>query len=42
VKPLDGIYVHRVAAGWGHTLLLARNDTDDERAKIDDLPEYVP
>jgi len=42
VKPLDGIYVHRVAAGWGHTLLLARNDTDDERTKIDDLPEYVP
>ena len=42
VKPLDGIYVHRVATGWGHTLLLARNDMEEERAKIADLPEYVP
>jgi len=42
VKPLEGIYVHRVACGWGHTLLLARNDTDDDRAKLDDLPVFVP
>jgi len=42
VKPLDGIYIHRVATGWGHTLLLARSDTDEDRAKLDDLPDYVP
>jgi len=42
VKPLDGVYIHRVATGWGHVLLLARNDTDEDHAKLDDLPDYVP
>lgn len=42
VKPLDGVYIYRVASGWGHVLLLARNDTEEERAKLDDLPDYVP
>jgi len=42
VKPLDGIYIHRVATGWGHTLLLARTDTDEDLARLDDLPDYVP
>lgn len=42
MKPLDGIYIHRVATGWGHTLLLARTDSEEDRAKLDKLPDYVP
>ncbi|GBN14918.1 Protein RCC2 [Araneus ventricosus] len=42
VKPLDGIHVHNVACGYGHTLFIARDDTEEERNKINQLPEYTP
>jgi len=42
VKPLNGVYIHKVATGWGHSLFVARNDTEEDRAKLDDLPDYVP
>jgi len=42
VKPLEGIYVHKVAGGWGHALLIARADTEQDRTKLDALPEFTP
>ncbi|GFS46697.1 protein RCC2 homolog [Nephila pilipes] len=42
VKPLDGIHIHSVACGYGHTLLIARDDTEEDRNKLNQLPEYTP
>lgn len=42
IKALDGIYVEQVAMGMHHTLLLAREETDEDKEKISDLPEYDP
>lgn len=42
VKPLDGIYVSAVGCGWGHVLYIARNSSDEDKAKIEALPEYQP
>jgi alpha-tubulin suppressor-like RCC1 family protein len=42
MKPLEGIYIHKVGCGWGHTLLIARNDTDDDHKKLETVPEFVP
>lgn len=42
IKALDGIYVEQVAMGMHHTLLLAREETDEEKEKLSDLPEYDP
>jgi len=40
VRPLDGIYVHKVTCGYGHTLMIARCDSEEDKAKIDKLPDY--
>lgn len=40
VKPLEGIYIHKVSCGMSHTLLIARNDTEEERKKIEQLPVF--
>ena len=40
VKPMTGVYVHRVACGYGHALMIARNDTDEEKERIEQLPSY--
>ncbi|GAB6028234.1 Protein rcc2 [Chamberlinius hualienensis] len=42
VKPLENVYIHTVACGFGHTLLIARDDTDEEKAKLKKFPEYAP
>ena len=42
VKPLEGIYVHKVACGYAHTLMIARNDTDEEKEKLQKLPLFSP
>ncbi|GAB1602255.1 protein RCC2-like [Argonauta hians] len=42
VKTLDGIYIHSVACGYGHTLFLARADTEANREKIERLPIFKP
>jgi Regulator of chromosome condensation (RCC1) repeat len=42
VKPLDGIYIHKIACGWGHTLFVARNESEEDLAKLDALPDFVP
>ena len=42
VKPLDGIYVHNVACGYAHTLMIARCDTEEEKEKLQKLPVFSP
>ena len=42
VKPVDGVYIHKVACGHGHTLLIAKCDTDEEKERIDKLPVFEP
>jgi len=42
VRTLDGVYVHAVGCGFTHTMLIARNDTDEEKAKLEKLPVYTP
>lgn len=40
VKILDGIYIRSVACGFGHTLAIARDDSQSERDLIDKLPKW--
>ncbi|ESO04865.1 hypothetical protein HELRODRAFT_154695 [Helobdella robusta] len=40
-KPLEGIYIEKISCGWGHTLLLARNVSEEEKAKIEELPVFT-
>ncbi|KAK7469558.1 hypothetical protein BaRGS_00036406 [Batillaria attramentaria] len=42
VKPLDGIHVHNVACGYGHTMMIARADTDEDKEKLKKLPVFSP
>uniref|UniRef100_A0A8C4X2D4 Regulator of chromosome condensation 2 n=1 Tax=Eptatretus burgeri TaxID=7764 RepID=A0A8C4X2D4_EPTBU len=42
LKKLDGIYIQEVAMGFAHSLFLARDETAEDREKIEKLPEYSP
>jgi len=42
VKSLDGMYIEQVTCGVSHTLFIARDSTEEEREKINALPEYAP
>ena len=42
VKPVDGVYIHKVACGYGHTLLIAKCDTAEEKERINKLPVFEP
>lgn len=42
VRLLEGIHIHTVACGLGHSVFIARDDTEEERARIRKLPEFVP
>ncbi|KAG8184539.1 hypothetical protein JTE90_012628 [Oedothorax gibbosus] len=42
VKPLEGVYIHSVDCGYGHTLLIAKNDTEEDRKKLNQFPEFTP
>lgn len=42
VKALEGIYILQVSCGLGHTLLLARDQSEQEKAKLMKLPEFMP
>lgn len=42
VKILDGIFVEQVSMGISHTLFIARDKTEEEKAKIEDLEGYMP
>ncbi len=40
VKPMEGIHTHRVVCGFAHTLIMARDDTDQEKERINKLPVW--
>jgi len=42
VKALEGIYILQVSCGLGHTLLIARDQAEQEKAKLMKLPEFMP
>lgn len=42
LKTLDGVYIHSVACGYGHSLFIARADSDQEKEKIEQLPSFTP
>ncbi|KAL5014792.1 hypothetical protein ScPMuIL_009062 [Solemya velum] len=42
LKTLDGVYVHSVSCGYGHTLFIARSDSDQEKEKLEKLPIFTP
>ncbi|XP_071806034.1 protein RCC2 homolog [Asterias amurensis] len=42
VKPLEGLHIHALCCGLGHTLFIARSDTVAERRKVRQLPMFNP
>lgn len=42
VRTLDGIYIEKVVMGYSHSLVIARQDTEQEQDKLKKLPEYNP
>ncbi|CAB3369693.1 Hypothetical predicted protein [Cloeon dipterum] len=40
VKTMDGLHVHAVEMGMAHTLMICRDDTEQDKANLADLPEY--
>ncbi|XP_030798568.1 protein RCC2 isoform X2 [Rhinopithecus roxellana] len=42
VKTLDGIFSEQVAMGYSHSLVIARDESENEKEKIKKLPEYNP
>ncbi|XP_003962937.1 protein RCC2 homolog [Takifugu rubripes] len=42
VKTLDGVYVEKVMMGYSHSLVIARQDTEQEKERLKKLPEYNP
>jgi hypothetical protein len=42
VKALEGIYIQQVSCGLGHTLIIARDQSEQDKAKLMKLPEFTP
>ncbi|XP_021016916.1 protein RCC2 [Mus caroli] len=42
VKTLDGIFSEQVAMGYSHSLVIARDESEAEKEKLQRLPEYTP
>lgn len=42
VKTVSSVYIHSVACGYGHTLMIAKNDTEDEKAAVDKIDVFTP
>lgn len=42
VRPLEGVHIHAVSCGYGHTLFIAQDDTEEDRAKLNKFPEFTP
>jgi alpha-tubulin suppressor-like RCC1 family protein len=40
IKPLEGIYIKTVSCGFGHTLFIARDDSQEEKDTIEKLPKW--
>lgn len=42
VKALDGIFIEHVTMGQAHTLMIARDTSEEEKEKIEQIPVYTP
>ncbi|MBN3317181.1 RCC2 protein, partial [Atractosteus spatula] len=42
VKTMDGVYSEQVAMGYSHSLVIAREETEQEKERLKKLPEYNP
>ncbi|CAM9946083.1 protein RCC2 homolog isoform X1 [Lampetra fluviatilis] len=42
LKKLSGIHIHEVAMGFAHSLLLARDESEEDKALVHQIPEYCP
>jgi len=42
VKPVNDCYILEAKCGFSHTLLIARTETDEDNAAIDELPVFTP
>ncbi|XP_014665982.1 PREDICTED: protein RCC2-like [Priapulus caudatus] len=42
VKTLAKHYIYAVACGYGHTLMIARDDSEEEKQKLETLPMFKP
>jgi hypothetical protein len=42
VKALEGIYIIQVSCGLGHTMYIARDQSEQDKAKLMKLPEFMP
>ena len=42
VKRLEGIYVEHISCGMSHTVMIARDETEEEKERIAALPSYNP
>ncbi|KAM4704487.1 protein RCC2 isoform 1-T2 [Rhinophrynus dorsalis] len=42
MKTLDGIYSEQVAMGYSHSLVVARDESEQDKEKLKKLPEYNP
>eukprot|EP00057_Strongylocentrotus_purpuratus_P026982 XP_011681456.1 PREDICTED: protein RCC2 homolog [Strongylocentrotus purpuratus] len=41
-RPLDNIYVHHLTCGAGHSLFIARDDTEKDKEELEKLPVFTP
>ncbi|XP_013393987.1 protein RCC2 [Lingula anatina] len=41
VKKLTGIFIEKVSCGYGHTLMIAKNDTEEAREQLKKLPQVA-
>lgn len=42
MKTIAGVYVHQVSCGEAHTLMIARNEGDEDKKLLDNIPQYDP
>ncbi|PIK55369.1 hypothetical protein BSL78_07739 [Apostichopus japonicus] len=41
-KPLEGCHVYKVACGMGHTLMIARDVSEEDKVKLSHIPIFDP
>lgn len=42
MKTLGDVKILKVACGYGHTLMLARNDNEEDAKNLETLPDFTP
>ncbi|XP_064642734.1 protein RCC2 homolog [Lineus longissimus] len=42
MKSMEGMHIHKVACGYGHCILIAKCDTDEEKADVDKQKVFTP